>query len=221
MIRKRKYVCAFAVLAVVAVASLFGLLWAWKYYGLPEWLDDKECKTIEDCAEKALKFARRHNMNEHYALFVDYSIPSGTPRLFVWDFHQKKIIASTYVMHGSGGGSTAEHPRFSNRPGSNCSALGRFLVTKEHGNVNKNGFRLKGMDKDNQTAYARGLLIHSSFWVDSNCWMKYIPLRGKSCSGCVTVSSRGMNYLGKLINKEKKPLLLWSFCSSNDNGINL
>ena len=73
------------------------------------------------------------------------------------------------------------------------------------------------MDWDNQTAYARGLLIHSSFWVDRYCWMKYIPLRSKSSMECVTVSSRGMNYLGKLINKEENPLLLWSFCPENDN----
>ena len=78
--------------------TIFGLHWAWKYYGLPEWPDHREYKTIEERAEKALAFAKRHNMNEHYALFVDYGIPSGTPRLFVWDFHQKKIAASTYVM---------------------------------------------------------------------------------------------------------------------------
>ena len=213
---RKKWGCTLLIL--LTVVAVFGGYWAWKYYGLPEWIDDKECKTIEKRAEAALKFARHHNMNEHYALFVDYSIPSGTPRMFVWDFHQKTIIASTYVMHGTGEGSTAKRPRFSNRPGSNCSALGRFLVTKEHGNINKDGFRLKGMDSDNQTAYERGLLIHSTFWVDRYCWMKYIPLRGKSCSGCVTVSSRGMDYLGKLINKEEKPLLLWSFCSSNDNN---
>ncbi len=116
-------------------------------------IDRREYKTIEARAEKALAFARRHNMNEHYALFVDYSIPSGTPRLFVWDFHQKKIVASTYVMHGPGGGSTAERPVFSNKPGSECSALGRFLVTKEHGNTLKRSFRIKGMDLDNQSAY--------------------------------------------------------------------
>lgn len=216
--RRKRWGCALLILLIMV--AVCGGYWTWKYYGLPEWHDDKECKTIEERAEKALKFARRHNMNEHYALFVDYSIPSGTPRLFVWDFHQKKIVASTYVMHGSGGGSTAKHPRFSNRLGSNCSALGRFLVTKEHGNINKDGFRLKGMDKDNQTAYARGLLIHSSFWVDRYCWMKYIPLRSKSSQGCVTVSSRGMNYLGKLIKREKKPLLLWNFCSANNNDHN-
>ena len=212
--KRKKWGCALLIL--LAVVAVCGGYWAWKYYGLPEWLDDKECKTIEERAEKALKFARRHNMNEHYALFVDYSIPSGTPRLFVWDFHQEKIIASTYVMHGSGGGSTAERPRFSNRLGSGCSSLGRFLVTKEHGNVNKRGFRIKGMDSDNQSAYSRGLMIHSSFWVDKYCWMKYIPLHNKSSLGCITVSSSGMNYLGKLINKEEKPLLLWSFYYSNN-----
>ena len=214
--KKKRKKWGYALLILLMVVAGCGGYWAWKYYGLPEWPDRSECKTIEERAEKALRFARRHNMNEHYALFVDYSIPSGTPRLFVWDFQQKKIIASTYVMHGSGGGSTAERPRFSNRPGSNCSALGRFLVTKEHGNVNKDGFRIKGMDSDNQTAYERALMIHSSFWVDRYCWMKYIPLRGKSCLGCITVSSRGMEYLGKLINKEEKPLLLWNYCSSNN-----
>jgi hypothetical protein len=117
-------------LLLTVVAAVFCLHWAWKYYGLPEWPDYRKYKTIEERAEKALAFALRHNMNEHYALFVDYGIPSGTPRLFVWDFHQKKISASTYVMHGPGGGSTAERLRFSNLPGSNCSALGSLLITK-------------------------------------------------------------------------------------------
>jgi len=150
-------------------------------------------------------------MNEHYALFVDYGIPSGKPRLFVWNFQHKKIVASTYVMHGPGGDSTAEQPHFSNQPGSECSSLGRFLVTKDHGHSLKRSFRLKGMDFDNQSAYARGLMIHSSSWVDKWCWKKYIPLHRSSCQGCVTVSSRGMNYLWPFINKEQKPMLLWSF----------
>ena len=211
MIQKKRYGCALAVLSVVAIVCLFGLQWAWKYYGLPEWPDRRDYKTIEERAEKAQAFARRHQMNEHYALFLDYSIASGTPRLFVWDFEKKRIAASTYAMHGPGGGSTAEKPCFSNRPCSNCSSLGRFLVTKDRGTRLKRSFRLKGMDFDNQTAYARGLMIHSSKWVDRHCWMKYIPLHSPSCQGCVTVSSRGMSYLWELINNETKPLLLWNF----------
>ena len=46
------------------VVAVFGLYWAWKYYDLPEWPDRREYKTIEERAEKALAFARRHHMNE-------------------------------------------------------------------------------------------------------------------------------------------------------------
>lgn len=211
MKRKKKWILGFIAFMILAPAVIFGLYWAWKYYGLPEWPDHNDYKTIEERAESALAFARRHNMNEHYALFVDYSIPSGTPRLFVWDFQEQRIIASTYVMHGPGKGSTDEHPVFSNEPGSECSALGRFLVTKEHGATLKRSFRMKGLDTENQTAYYRGLMIHGSTFLDGHCWMKYIPLHRASCQGCVTVSSRGMAYLWDLVNREEKPLLLWNF----------
>ena len=214
MKRKKKLGCALIAI-IVAIVLISGLYWAWKYYGLPEWSAYRGYKPIEERAERALDFAKQHKMNEHYALFVDYSIPSGTPRLFVWDFHKKKIIASSYVMHGSGKGSTDERPVFSNELGSECSSLGRFMVTKEHGQSLKRSFRLKGLDSDNETAYTRGLMIHGSKYLDGHCWMRYIPLHRSSCQGCVTVSSKGMKYLWKMVNKENKPLLLWSFESGN------
>ena len=210
---KKKWGCALTILTLFLAIGIFGMYWAWKYYGPLEWPDRKEYKTIEERGESALAFAKRHKMNENYALFVDYGIPSGTPRLFVWDFQKKEIVASTYVMHGPGGGSTAECPKFSNKPGSECSSLGRFLVTKQHGIRLKRSFRLKGMDCDNKLALSRGLMIHSSYWVDKWCWKEYIPLHRASCKGCVTVSTSGMNYLWSLVNNEKKPLLLWSFVS--------
>lgn len=75
MKRKIKFGCALVIVVTVIIAIIIGLHWAWKYYLLPEWVDRKEYKTIEQRAERALAFARRHNMNEHYALFVDYAIP--------------------------------------------------------------------------------------------------------------------------------------------------
>ena len=98
MKRNKKWWIVAAVLLLIAAVAFFALRWAWKYYGLPERPDRTEYKTIEERAEKALAFAQRHNMSEHYALFVDYGIPSGTPRLFLWDFRRKAIVASTYVM---------------------------------------------------------------------------------------------------------------------------
>lgn len=199
------------VLILAVSIGFFCTHWAWKYYGLTDRTCIKENKSVEKRAKAAMDFAKRHNMNEHYVLLVDYSIQSGRPRMFVWDINQRKIIASTYVMHGSGGGSTAKKPHFSNSPGSECSTLGNFLVTREHGIRLKRSLRLKGMDRDNQTAYARGLMIHGSKWVDIWCWNEYIPLNRESCMGCFTVSTKGMDALWTLVNKEEKPLLLWAF----------
>ena len=209
--KRKKRALGIAFATIIISVGLLGIQFAWKRFGLPELPDRTEYKTLEERANKALAFAKRHNMNEHYALFVDYGVLSGTPRLYVWDFRNGKVIKSIHVMHGIGGGSTAEHPRFSNKPGSECSTLGRFLVTKEQGLRLKRSFRIKGMDTDNQSAYGRGLMIHAAKWVDRWAKKKYIPLSRECCKGCVTVSSSGMTYLYTLINNEKKPLLLWNY----------
>lgn len=168
-------------------------------------------------ANEAAKYARRHNLSCNYVLLLDYSIPSGTPRLFVWDTEKNCIAARTYVMHGLGGGSTAEQPVFSNKVGSGCSSLGKFKVTKLHGSKLKRSYRLKGLERSNSNAFRRGIMIHRSKWVDTWCKNTYIPLHEPSCQGCITVSTKGMDYLERLIDSESRPLLLWSYNSNQSN----
>lgn len=198
------------VLVTVAVAVLFKLASSGVVY-LPGVPDKTNYATIEKRALAAQQVIRHHHLNEDYCILVDYGIPSGTPRLFVWSYEEGRVVARTYVMHGPGKGSTDERPIFSNVLGSKCSSLGRFIVTKNHGTKLKRSFRLKGLDMSNNNAYRRGLMIHRSTWVDLNKWRKYIPLHEKSCSGCITVSSKGMDYLEKLIGKEDVLLLLWTY----------
>ncbi|MBO4753729.1 MAG: murein L,D-transpeptidase catalytic domain family protein [Bacteroidales bacterium] len=203
--------------ALAAVVGFFGY-WGYKYYvcqGPNARLGGDYTEFLGKCAIEAKDYARVRNLNDRYCIFVDYSIPSGTPRVFVWSFEKEKVVYKTYTMHGPGMGSTAEKPVFSNLPGSKCSSLGHFAVTKVHGTRNKRGFRIKGLDIANKTAYARGLMIHRAKWVDTNCWREYIPLQPKCCLGCITVSSKGMNYLEKLIKGEEKQILLWSFTSES------
>ena len=166
---------------------------------------------LEFRAEKARQYAIRKGLNENYCLFLDYGIPSGRPRLFVWSFDEGKVVYSGHAMHGPGKGSTDETPVFSNVPGSGCSSLGRFEVTRNRGRRNKSGLYLKGLELSNSSAYSRGIMIHSSKWVDYNRWRKYIPLNEKSCQGCVTVSTRDMAYINELVAKEEGNLLLWSY----------
>jgi hypothetical protein len=169
---------------------------------------------IAERADDALAFAKKKGLSANYAIFVDYSIPSGTPRLFVWDFKAGKVVRKIHVMHGNGGGSTKQKPVFSNREKSNCSSLGRFEVLKDkHGKKLSRSFKMAGYDSTNNNAFDRGIMVHRSTWVDIWSFKKYIPLHGPSCKGCITVGSSGMNYLEKLIKSEKKNLLLWSYCS--------
>lgn len=170
---------------------------------------------IESRATNALRYVQKKGLNENYCFFLDYSIPSGQPRLFVWSFAEKRVIYSVYAMHGDGKGSTDIKPVFSNRPGSHCSSLGHFEVTREHGYKNKSGFRLRGMDHSNSNSYSRGIMIHSSKWVDINRWRKHIPLNSKSCMGCVTVSTKDMAYIEHLFEKEVENILLWSYYYPN------
>lgn len=202
-------------LILALMLGFFGK-WGYKYYicqSPKAHLDSNYETYLAQCASEAKEYAHARGLNNHYCLLLDYGIPSGTPRLYVWSFDTEEVVARTYVMHGPGKGSTAEKPVFSNMPGSKCSALGHFAVTRHHGTKLKRSFRLRGLDIANKTAYYRGLMIHRSKWVDTNCWRDYIPLHPISCEGCVTVSSKGMTYLEKLINSQKKQLLLWSFDS--------
>ena len=168
--------------------------------------------TLDQRADEALAYARKHHLNTDYVLLLDYSIPSGTPRLFVWSHDKHQVVARTYAMHGIGGGSTAERPVFSNKAGSQCSSLGKFKVLTSHGAKLRRSYRLKGLERSNSNAYKRGIMIRRSKWVDTWCSKKYIPLHEPSCQGCVTVSSKGMAYLERLIKSESTPLLLWSYC---------
>ena len=175
---------------------------------------DKTVKTadLSELSIEAEQYAIEHGLSTQYCFFVNYAIPSGTPRFFVWDFAQHKVVGTARCMHGSGLANTASTPVFSNRVNSNCSSLGRFEVLRnEHGSRLRRSFRLQGLDKENSNAYGRGLLIHSSRWVDQHKHKKYIPLHTPSCQGCVTISTNGMRYVEKLVKGENKNILLWTF----------
>lgn len=167
--------------------------------------------TISAIADDSKEFALEHNLSDRYCLLVDYGLPSGTPRVYVWSFEEKKILFEAYTMHGCGGGSTDEEPVFSNKMGSMCSTLGNFAITRQHGTINTTGYRLKGLDAENANAWDRALMIHDSYWVDNYCDEEYIPVNQVICQGCVTVNVEAMKKIGRLVDSESKLILLRSF----------
>ena len=161
------------------------------------------------------EYCRKKDLSENYAIIVDYSIPSGKHRFFVCDLEKEKIIASSLCVHGAGKGSTVFKPIFSNEIGSNCSSLGHYKITGRH-QMSSSGlpsFRLQGLDTSNSNAMKRGVLIHSAKLV-SFCRLGiypfYLPLDRRISSGCFAIDIDMMDVVGDLVDKEKKPILLYA-----------
>lgn len=163
-------------------------------------------------------YVQSHKLNEEYAVVVDFSIHSGRHRFFLCDLRQKKIVASSLCAHGVGKGSTTRKPVFSNEVGSNCSCIGHFKITGKH-KMSTSGlpsFKLIGLDKSNNNAARREILIHSARLL-SKCrfgiYPFYLPLDKRISSGCFAISIDMMDRIEKIVEKEKKDILLWADCS--------
>lgn len=162
------------------------------------------------------EYSNKHGLSENFAIVVDFEKPSGKHRFYVCDLNQQKIIASSLCAHGAGKGSTIFNPVFSNEIGSNCSSLGHYQITSRHkmSSTGLPSFRLKGLDSSNSNAMKRGILIHSAKLV-SYCRLGiypfYLPLDKRISSGCFAIDIDMMDIVGDLVDKEKKPILLYAF----------
>ena len=174
--------------------------------------------SAKEKAHSLKAYAVRNGYDTCYCFLVDYSLPSGTPRFFIWNFATDEIDFADFCMHGAGKGNTKSTPIFSNELGSNCSSLGRFVVRKnQHGKLlgEKRSRAIVGLDPTNSNALRRGLLIHDSYFLDYQSLIPriYLPLNGPSCSGCVTITSKGFRKAKGIINGSSKGILVWNYCA--------
>lgn len=115
-------------------------------------------------ATRALRCVRR-TQSVHTLSVIDYSLPSTTPRLWVFDLDRVKLLFHVLVAHGRNSGSRfAEH--FSNREGSLMSSLGTFVTDGTYIGHNGYSLRLKGLDgRFNDHAEERSIVIHGASYV--------------------------------------------------------
>lgn len=173
--------------------------------------------TAKEKAHSLKAYAVQNGYDTCYCFLVDYSLPSGTPRFFIWNFETDEIDFADFCMHGAGKGNTKSSPIFSNELGSNCSSLGRFAVRKkQYGKVlgEKRSRAIVGLDPTNSKALRRGLLIHDSYFIDYQSLIPrtYLPLNGASCSGCVTITSKGFRKAKEIIDGSSRGILMWNYC---------
>lgn len=119
---------------------------------------------------------------------VDFSAASGVPRLQIVDIANGRVLKNLLVAHGRGSdpANTGVVQRFSNRPGSNASSSGSFLIGDTYFGKHGRSRRLHGLDPENDQALARAIVIHSADYV-SEGQARTAGRVGRS-QGCFTVS---------------------------------
>ncbi|MCJ2181722.1 murein L,D-transpeptidase catalytic domain family protein [Novosphingobium sp. 1949] len=119
---------------------------------------------------------------------VDFGAPSASARFQLVDLGNARVLSDLLVAHGRGSdpGNTGMVHSFSNRPGSNASSQGSFLVGETYFGQHGHSRRLHGLDPDNSLAYQRAIVIHGAPYVSPDM-ARHTGRIGRSL-GCFAVS---------------------------------
>jgi hypothetical protein len=128
----------------------------------------------------AYKTTHPNEVRKPYLYFVDYGLPSTTPRGYLFDMDALRIVDGPFtVAHGRGSstGRNGTPTRFSNRSGSAATSLGLYVAKalydfRGHSSgqaYSSIGLRLKGVSEGfNDNALARGVVAHGAPYVTAS-----------------------------------------------------
>jgi len=116
---------------------------------------------------------------------IDYGLPSGKKRLWVFDLDTEELLFHEWVAHGVNSG-MVEAKKFSNRLGSRQSSLGAFVTTETYAGGHGYSLKLAGLDPGlNDRAMRRRIVMHGADYVGAQVVKEYGRL-GRSW-GCPAV----------------------------------
>jgi hypothetical protein len=150
----------------------------------------------------AYKTAYPDDVRKPFLYFVDYGLPSTSPRGYVFDMEQLRVVDGPFtVAAGRGSAAKAGVPtRFSNASGSNATSLGLYVAKSIYDFHGKSagqrysslGLRLMGVSTGfNDRALARGVVAHGAPYVT--------PTKAGRSEGCPAMEpARAERLLPKL-----------------------
>jgi hypothetical protein len=157
---------------------------------------------------QAIQYAQQNGYSNEYCLLIDMGICSGKNRFFVYDIMQNKVALSGLVAHGNCNTHFLEQARFSNTPNCGCSSLGKYKVGAAYRGEFGKSYRLYGLDSSNSNAFKRAIVLHGFDPVpDGEIYPKVLC----NSFGCPMVSRSFLDKLSGIIDRSKKPLLLWIY----------
>lgn len=162
---------------------------------------------LQGVANRMEKYAKENGYNTRYCFLIDMKVACGSNRFFVFDNKKDSVIESGLVTHGYGN-STFSKVSFSNVPGSNCSSLGKYKIGRSYNGRFGLAYKLHGLDKTNNKAFERFVVLHSHFCVPA---IEVSPLPICMSQGCPTVAPSFLKTLATYIDGADKPILLLIF----------
>lgn len=154
-------------------------------------------------------FLKETDYNSDKAFFIDFSISSSKFRFFVVDLKSGKIIQKALVAHGDGSedGKANGVLKFSNKDGSHCSSLGKYVVEEKYKGKFGMSYRLTGLDETNSNARSRAIVLHRLSCVPD------VKQKDEICLsfGCPMVSDNFFKILEQHIDKSGKKLIIYAY----------
>ena len=156
-------------------------------------------------ASDAKSFVKEKNYNADFCFLIDLSLPSCQNRFFIYDLKKDSILDSGLVTHGNCNEYWLEGRKYGNTVGCGCSSLGKYKVGYSYYGKFGLAFKLYGLDKTNDNAFKRYVVLHSHSCVPET------EIDSDICqsNGCPTVSPGFLKVLDPMIKGSGKPVLLW------------
>ena len=158
-------------------------------------------------ATEAKTFIKQNGYNSAICMMVDMSMPSGQNRFFVYDLLRDTIKNNGLVTHGRCNEDWLEGRKYGNKVGCGCTSLGKYKIGYPYNGRFGLAYKLYGLDKTNDNAFARFVVLHSHACVPQS------EVNDDICQsdGCPTVAPGFLQYLKPIIEKSGKPVLLWIY----------
>lgn len=158
-------------------------------------------------AAQAKLFAKQKGYNDNICFLVDMSLPSGQNRFFAYNLKKDTLQNSGLVTHGRCNQYWLEGRKYGNTVGCGCTSLGKYKVGHSYTGRFGLAYKLYGLDKTNNKAFERFVVLHSHECVPET------EVKDDICQsdGCPTVSPGLLQQLKPIINNSSKPVLLWIY----------
>jgi L,D-transpeptidase catalytic domain len=170
-------------------------------------LANTSLEKMKEKAADAKKFISQNNFNTSTCFLVDMSLPSGQNRFFVYDLAKDTIQQSGLVTHGRCNQYWLEGRKYDNTVGCGCTSLGKYKIGNPYNGRFGLAFKLYGLDKTNDKAFSRFVVLHSHSCVPES------EVKDDICQsdGCPTVAPGFLLQLKSILNDSRKPVLLWIY----------